>query len=292
MNCLKLVFIIICLLIFFPAIQEEKLTNSKLAVSEKDLWVRNCNENKTGKGYDYRGCQNKTVGGYLCQEWNSNSPHNKNSKSKYNYKNKNYGVGDHNYCRNADNEPTIWCYTTDPKKRWEYCKTRECKDETLRGHKDSQYRGCQNKTRSGYTCQYWNDQHPHKHSRTPTNTKYSGKGVGHHNYCRNPDNEPTIWCYTTNPDKRWEYCNPKTKFKPKPIIITKTKKKTGCSSNTEYKAGTGSLDGCAISCANGRKGAKSNSFSYGRSNRQCWCSPGICKEASNNSYDRYHISQT
>jgi hypothetical protein len=26
-----------------------------------------------------------------------------------------------NYCRNSDNEPSIWCYTTDPKVRWETC---------------------------------------------------------------------------------------------------------------------------------------------------------------------------
>lgn len=27
------------------------------------------------------------------------------------------------------------------------------------------------------------------------------------NYCRNPDNERRPWCYTTDPDTRWEYCN-------------------------------------------------------------------------------------
>lgn len=26
------------------------------------------------------------------------------------------------------------------------------------------------------------------------------------NYCRNPDNERMPWCYTTDPDVRWEYC--------------------------------------------------------------------------------------
>ena len=36
-----------------------------------------------------------------------------------------------------------------------------------------------------------------------------GKGIGEHNYCRNPDNEPKgIWCYTTDAGSRWEYCDP------------------------------------------------------------------------------------
>lgn len=28
------------------------------------------------------------------------------------------------------------------------------------------------------------------------------------NFCRNPDGEDTIWCYTTDPDTRWELCDP------------------------------------------------------------------------------------
>ena len=28
------------------------------------------------------------------------------------------------------------------------------------------------------------------------------------NFCRNPDGEPKgPWCYTTDPDERWEYCD-------------------------------------------------------------------------------------
>lgn len=27
------------------------------------------------------------------------------------------------------------------------------------------------------------------------------------NYCRNPDGESSPWCYTTNPNQRWEYCS-------------------------------------------------------------------------------------
>ena len=28
-----------------------------------------------------------------------------------------------------------------------------------------------------------------------------------HNYCRNPDGDEKVWCYTTDRKTRWEYCN-------------------------------------------------------------------------------------
>ena len=80
-------------------------------------------------------------------------------------------------------------------------------DERIRGWRQNGYRGCANKTKSGRTCQKWTVQWPHKHSRTPD--RYRGKGLGNHNYCRNPDGTSGgIWCYTTDRRKRWEYCNP------------------------------------------------------------------------------------
>jgi hypothetical protein len=80
--------------------------------------------------------------------------------------------------------------------------------EWLRGYRGKNYRGTQTRTRSGYTCQKWTDQRPHRHSNTPAKRK--GMGLGTHNKCRNPDNEPGgIWCYTTSSRKRWEYCNAK-----------------------------------------------------------------------------------
>merc|ERR1719215_893224 len=72
-------------------------------------------------------------------------------------------------------------------------------DETYSGD-GADYGGCQNKTRKGFTCQRWGEQSPHSH-------RYSGMAK-HGNYCRNPDGEPSIWCYTTDPKKRWDNCDP------------------------------------------------------------------------------------
>lgn len=67
------------------------------------------------------------------------------------------------------------------------------------------YRGCQAKSQSGKLCQNWKQQIPHQHTRTPEN--YGGFGLGDHNFCRNPDGGTTIWCYTTDSQTRWEYCD-------------------------------------------------------------------------------------
>jgi len=67
------------------------------------------------------------------------------------------------------------------------------------------YRGCQTKTVSGRTCQRWDMQQPYSHTRTVKNYPRDDlRG----NYCRNPDDEATIWCYTTDPERRWEHCLP------------------------------------------------------------------------------------
>ena len=80
--------------------------------------------------------------------------------------------------------------------------------ESTPGYREASYRGTQNRTDSGIPCQRWTSQWPHRHSRTPW--RYRNKGLGYHNYCRNPDNEPGgIWCYSVLPWKRWQYCSPK-----------------------------------------------------------------------------------
>eukprot|EP00747_Dinoflagellata_sp_TGD_P023071 gnl/TRDRNA2_/TRDRNA2_129538_c0_seq1.p1 gnl/TRDRNA2_/TRDRNA2_129538_c0~~gnl/TRDRNA2_/TRDRNA2_129538_c0_seq1.p1 ORF type:complete len:587 (+),score=55.90 gnl/TRDRNA2_/TRDRNA2_129538_c0_seq1:2-1762(+) len=84
----------------------------------------------------------------------------------------------------------------------------EGSSEELGGQKGTWYRGCTARTRSGRTCQKWGVQWPHKHSAQPCARTHSG--LYGHNFCRNPHGlqEDTIWCYTTDPNVRWEYCDP------------------------------------------------------------------------------------
>ena len=91
--------------------------------------------------------------------------------------------------------------------------------EKCSGDKCDGYRGLQTKTVSGRTCQAWTSMSPHVHAVTPITYPLQGL-VG--NYCRNPDGEPTIWCFTTDPGKRWELCDPRvcatTTVKPGSIL--------------------------------------------------------------------------
>ncbi|XP_076872223.1 plasminogen-like [Brachyhypopomus gauderio] len=158
-------------------------------------------------GENYRGKISTTEGGHACQRWDSQKPHNHGYipsmiPDKY---------LEENYCRNPDGESRPWCFTTSPSKRWDFCSIPRCTsvppsivpELTCATGEGSSYRGTVAVTESGKTCQTWASQYPHEHSRTPE--KFPCRGL-EKNYCRNPDNERRLWCYTTDPETRWEYC--------------------------------------------------------------------------------------
>jgi len=80
---------------------------------------------------------------------------------------------------------------------------------TERGDKFD-YRGCQSRTKGGYTCQPWNTDSPNKRGGS-YKRMYEKKTdyIGDHNYCRSAK-WGALWCYTNNPRKNWDVCDPET----------------------------------------------------------------------------------
>jgi len=81
------------------------------------------------------------------------------------------------------------------------------------------YRGVANTTTAGTACQFWTHVSPQQHSKQHFN--FPTSGLGGHNHCRNPDGEAGPWCFTMDPDVRWELCDvepPSAKCgHPKPV---------------------------------------------------------------------------
>ena len=68
------------------------------------------------------------------------------------------------------------------------------------------YNGTRSITQTGKTCQAWNTQAPHQFILP---AEQYPEIAGGHNYCRNPGSRAPggPWCFTTDPDTRWEYCD-------------------------------------------------------------------------------------
>jgi uncharacterized protein YegL len=86
------------------------------------------------------------------------------------------------------------------------CPVLKC-DETLEGN-GADYIGCQSVTVSGKQCQKWTEKFPQKH-KFVGKAKKARSNLGDNSFCRNPDGSETIWCYTTDPNTRWEPCAPR-----------------------------------------------------------------------------------
>ncbi|EMP30325.1 Plasminogen, partial [Chelonia mydas] len=81
-------------------------------------------------GKDYRGTITTTASGKTCQEWSSQKPH---SHEYFTPVTHPQAGLEKNYCRNPDGDINgPWCYTTDPRKAWEYCEITECRNYSLK----------------------------------------------------------------------------------------------------------------------------------------------------------------
>ncbi|XP_025057793.1 plasminogen-like [Alligator sinensis] len=173
------------------------LRRTNAVLFEKRMYLLEC---RRGKGEDYRGTESKTQNGVSCQKWADTEPHVPRFTPD---SNPNDGL-EENYCRNPDKDVYgPWCYTTDPKRRFDFCNIPECEEECMHCSGEK-YQGNISRTESGLECQPWDAQKPHSHGYIPANLPDKDLKM---NYCRNPDGEPRPWCFTTDPSKRWEFCN-------------------------------------------------------------------------------------
>uniref|UniRef100_A0A665V264 Hepatocyte growth factor n=1 Tax=Echeneis naucrates TaxID=173247 RepID=A0A665V264_ECHNA len=167
---------------------------------QKKDYIREC---IVGTGQSYRGRRSVTVSGILCQAWASPIPH------EHKFMSKRFRKKDlrENYCRNPDNSTVgPWCFTTDPRPlfRHQECGIPQCSQVECMNCNGEDYRGPMDHTESGMECQRWDLDEPHKHLYHPN--RYPDKGLDD-NYCRNPDGRHRPWCFTTDPNTPWEYCD-------------------------------------------------------------------------------------
>ncbi|XP_064639811.1 plasminogen-like [Lineus longissimus] len=166
----------------------------------------------TEYGVYYTGGVSKTRSGLTCQRWDAQAPH----KHSYNKK-KYFPDGDYkkaaNFCRNPGGKKTgVWCYTTDKKKTWDYCKVTLCTPQKKDCKVDTRgkvYVGTVSVTKSGKPCQHWASQFPHAHPYAKKAELFPDVNLGlAKNYCRNPTNDPHgPWCITATASTVKEYCD-------------------------------------------------------------------------------------
>ena len=70
------------------------------------------------------------------------------------------------------------------------------------------YTGETSMTKSGLKCQEWSSQYPHKHGYIYDYYFPDDGGVANaSNYCRDPDGTYMPWCYTTDINVSWDWCD-------------------------------------------------------------------------------------
>ncbi|XP_072042492.1 uncharacterized protein [Amphiura filiformis] len=102
-------------------------------------------------GRDYRGSVHQTTDDTECQSWTAQYPHG-HTRTPENYPDT--GLGEHNYCRNPDEEGSgPWCYTTDPNTRWAHCPVSNCDiDECAAGTDNCDPNAACTNTVESFTC--------------------------------------------------------------------------------------------------------------------------------------------
>jgi hypothetical protein len=88
-----------------------------------DLYLSDCYTNSE----TYMGTTSTTRYGVSCQRWDANTPHNLDGKRDLflNLPDATPSDAD-NFCRDPDGQGAPWCYTMDPRTRWDLCGVAQC----------------------------------------------------------------------------------------------------------------------------------------------------------------------
>ncbi|KAJ3604233.1 hypothetical protein NHX12_028974 [Muraenolepis orangiensis] len=139
----------------------------------------------TGQGGGYRGILSISHKGNVCINWNSTSLRGKRFTAKK-HDASSLGIGNHNYCRNPDNDSTPWCFVYKGSQvTWEFCSAPKCpenKEQECVRDAGQSYRGSAAVSQSGASCLAWDSP--------------------------NPDGDAGPWCHVVkNYQLTWELCN-------------------------------------------------------------------------------------
>ncbi|XP_035940746.1 coagulation factor XII isoform X2 [Halichoerus grypus] len=81
-----------------------------------------------GRGLHYRGRAETALSGARCQPWASEATYQKVTAEQA----LNWGLGNHAFCRNPDNDTRPWCFVwSGDRLSWEYCRLAQCQAPTL-----------------------------------------------------------------------------------------------------------------------------------------------------------------
>ncbi|XP_004633125.1 tissue-type plasminogen activator [Octodon degus] len=163
------------------------------------------------QGISYRGTWSTAQSGAECVNWNSSVL----TLKLYNARRPDaiwLGLGNHNYCRNPDEDSKPWCYVFKAGKYTpEFCSTPACskgKNENCYVGNGSTYRGTHSLTTSGASCLPWDSVILRGRGYMAWKFHFQALGVGKHNYCRNPDGDAKPWCHVLKDRKPTrEYCD-------------------------------------------------------------------------------------
>ncbi|XP_043537502.1 tissue-type plasminogen activator isoform X1 [Chiloscyllium plagiosum] len=163
------------------------------------------------RGTGYRGTWSITRSGAKCLNWNSTAV----SRTRYNGHRPDahqMGLGNHNYCRNPDNDTVPWCHVYNGHiLTWDKCSIPACPknhSSVCYTKNGADYRGTRSYSQSGSRCLNWDSEVVRHKQHNAWIHNAHRLGLGSHSYCRNPDQDIKPWCHIMKGRKiTWEYCN-------------------------------------------------------------------------------------